>query len=159
MRYGLLFSEIDAQEKMAQAETAAGHADAAASWHSFLATQSGLAPESAEIVKKIGAEYLRKAQALQQERIRVTIAVRHANPGAHMSRFNSPEIAKVEQEIDALLPSVKLELIQALGPKAFTQLDSYTLHSHDRTRRLDPSALGPNSSVQNVSLLSRSLTL
>jgi hypothetical protein len=138
MRYSRLFSEIAAQERMAQQEQDAGHSEAAASWHGYFAAKSGLTPQEAEKVKKIGAKYIQEAQALQAKRIEAIRAARHADPGVRVSRFNSPEIAAVEKEIDDLLPNTKAELITALGSKSFTRLDSYTIHSHESAITLSP---------------------
>jgi hypothetical protein len=138
MRYGQVFSEIAAQERMAQSEEDAGNIKAAASWHGYFAAESGLTQEEAAIVKKIGDEYGQKAMALQAKRIQVILAARHANPGVRMSRFNSLEIAAVEEEIDNLLPNTKAELILALGSKSFTRFESYSLHRLDNARILSP---------------------
>jgi hypothetical protein len=135
-RYHLLFGEIAAQEKMAQSEEAAGHMEAAASWRAHFAKESGLTQEEAEAVKKIAVEYGQKATDWQAKYRETIQAVRRANPGVRMGRRNSPEIAALEQEREDLFPNVKAELVRTLGSRRFTQLDSYTVHSHDNARVL-----------------------
>ena len=137
MRYGRLFGEIAGQEQMAKQEEDAGHSEAAASWHGYFANKSGLTQEEADIVKKIAAKYSQDWLAFQSKERVTILAVRHANPGVRMSRFNSPEIAALEQERVSLFTNMKAELIRALGSKSFTRLDSYTLHSHDNARYLN----------------------
>jgi hypothetical protein len=138
MRYSRLFGEIDGLEQAAQREEKAGHNEVAASYRGYFAAKSGLTPEEAETVKKIGEKYTQDWWAWQSKYRETILAVRHANPGVRMSRLNSPEIASVEQERVSLFTNMKAELIQALGSRSFTRLDSYTLHSHNNAKALSP---------------------
>lgn len=144
-RYSGLFGELAGLEQAAQRAESAGQTDIAASYRSYFAAKSGLTQEQADIVAKIGADYMQQGGVLQAKRIQTTLAVRHANPGVRMSRFNSPEIAEVEQEIADLLPTAKAKILAQIGPKAFTRLDSYMLHRNDNMKTLGPGAGSPPS--------------
>jgi hypothetical protein len=146
MRYGRLFGELDGLEQAAQREENAGHNEVAASYRGYFAAKSGLTPEEAETVKKIGAKYTQDWWAWQSKYRETVLAVRHANPGVRMSRLNSPEIAGVEAERESLFTNMKAELITALGSTSFTRLDSYTLHSHESARSLSPVSQTPETS-------------
>jgi hypothetical protein len=137
MRYGRLFGEIAGLEQAAQREDNAGHNEVAASYRGYLAAKSGLTQEEVEIVKKIGTKYGQDSWAWQSKYRETILAVRHANPD-RMSRLNSPEIAAVKHEKEILFTNMKVELIQALGSKSFTRLDSYMRHSHDNAKSLSP---------------------
>jgi len=135
-RYSFVFAELGGQEQAARNEDAAGHAKAAASWRGYLAAKSGLTADEAEIVKKIGAKYLQDWWAFQSKEREQLLAIRRANPGVRMSRYNSPEIAALEQERKSIFENAKAELVAELGQKSFTRLDSYILHRYDNARIL-----------------------
>lgn len=136
MRYMRLFSEIEAQERMAEQEGAAGHSDAAASWRGYFAKHSGLTQEDAETVKKIASDYKPKWEALQSKLRAANLAVRPVKGRDPIGYKGSTEYAAllaVNQERDSLFPRVKAELISALGSRSFSRLDSYTLHPRGNT--------------------------
>jgi hypothetical protein len=138
IRYGQAFSELEADERMAQSEEAAGRSKDAAAWRMHFAQQSGLTPEEVEIVKKVADKYEQDRHALAAKYRDAVLAARRANPGVRITRANSPEVATAAEDRENLFPALKAELIRSLGSRSFSRLDAYTLHRLDNARTIHP---------------------
>ena len=76
-RYTRLFASLEADENLAQRLDAAGDTVNAASWRADFARKSGLTPEEAEIVKKIGVQYRKDQITLNASCHADLLAARH----------------------------------------------------------------------------------
>jgi len=134
MRYGMLFSRLEADEKSAQRYDSAGDAATAAAWRGHFAKQSGLRPEEADAIKKIAQDYLRERDVRTKRYMDARSAALASHEQKHPSRINTPEIADAEDSLKALFPTVIANLLSALGSRSFSRLDSYTIHMHENAR-------------------------
>lgn len=139
-RYDDLFSQLEAQERLAKSYEDAGDASNAVSWRADFARKSGLTPEEAEIVKRIGVQFRKDRETLSANYY-AAIAAAHAQ---HIKPQDSPDFVDVKQKRDTLFPKTMADLLTALGSKSFTRLDGYTRHMHDNDRVLYRTPDKPN---------------
>jgi nucleoid-associated protein YejK len=134
-RYVGLFADLEAYEKLAQRLDAAGDTVNAASWRADFARKSGLTPEEAEIVKKIGVQY-RKDQVDLGESCRADqLTARHTYGQDRDARRKFLE-GSTCQQLYNLIPKAMADLLTALGSRSFTRLDGYTRHMNDNAKIL-----------------------
>lgn len=129
-RYDDLFSQLEAQERLAKSYEDAGDAPNAASWRADFARKSGLTPEEAGIVKKIALNYRKESAALMEQRAALI------NLGTNPSQLtaNRLQASAIQKQILDLFAKAMSDLLVALGSESFTRLDAYTRHMHDNDR-------------------------
>jgi hypothetical protein len=135
-RYSGLFGSLEADENLAQRLDATGDSANAASWRADFARKSGLTPEEAEIVKKIGAQYQKDFWALN--------ASCRADQLTARRTYGADREAKAKflkdstcQQLYNLIPKAMADLLTALGSRSFTRLDGYTRHMFDNAKILN----------------------
>jgi hypothetical protein len=143
-RFLNVFGEIASEQRYADDTEKAGDSVTAAAIRTRFQRMSGFTAQEAQAIKELGERYHIDSQAQHDKEIATVIAVRKANPGVHMSRLNSPEIAEVQQERGLLWNKLKTDLIQALGSRGFTKLDSYSRHIYDNAKVLTLSKGSPS---------------
>lgn len=129
-----VFGEIAGEQRYAAETEQAGDIATAAAIRSRFGRLSGFSSSEVEAIKGIGEKYVADSRIQHDKEIATVQSVKKANPGDHMSRLNSSEIAAVQQEREILWVNLKSDLIKALGPRGFTKLDSYSQHMYDNAR-------------------------
>ncbi len=144
-RYSGLFASLEADEKLAQRTEEAGDTANAASWRADFARKSGLTPEEAEIVKKIGAQ-------VRQDQISLNAACQSDQSAARRAygAGAGPKFLDIPacQQLMNLLQKAQSDLLVALGSRSFTRLDGYTRHMFDNARILSRQGQPANGQTQ-----------
>ncbi len=132
-RYTRLFASLEADENLAQRLDAAGDTVNAASWRADFARKSGLTPEEAEIVKKIGAQYRRDQVTLNASCHADLLAARHTYGAQAGPKFLDVPSC---QQLWNLTTKAVGDIISVLGSRSYSRLDGYTRHMLDNARIL-----------------------